>query len=184
MKFTAPLLAAGLAASAHAASSSGTLPYASVVVVLETALPKSLLHLALSNPVSASKLISSEFAAGQTPAWFSHLPSDVKTYLVPVTTTPSAGAMPTMPSIPPMTMNSTANGTTTAKPAPPTVKKTTVAGSGGTTVQGITRTKSGPSPTTSSGKASPAAAGAIGVPTGMLGSALVGAVGLVGMLAL
>lgn len=58
----------------------------SVVSVLQTALPSSLLNEALTNSAGVSSQIASQFAAGETPGWFSSLPNEVKTYLVPTLT--------------------------------------------------------------------------------------------------
>ncbi|KAI9719839.1 MAG: hypothetical protein M1828_006060 [Chrysothrix sp. TS-e1954] len=57
----------------------------SALAAIESVLPQSLQNLAITNGPSASALVASEFAAGSTPAWFSKLPSNVQTYLVPVT---------------------------------------------------------------------------------------------------
>ncbi|CAK1356144.1 hypothetical protein CB0940_00216 [Cercospora beticola] len=58
----------------------------SVVSILQTALPSSLLNEALTNSAGVSSQIASQFAAGETPGWFSSLPNEVKTYLVPTLT--------------------------------------------------------------------------------------------------
>lgn len=55
----------------------------SVVSVLQTALPSSLIQEALTNSAGVSSQLASEFAAGETPTWFTALPTDVQTYLVP-----------------------------------------------------------------------------------------------------
>ena len=54
----------------------------SVDSVLVTALPPSLLAIAVTNPAEVASIIASSFAAGQTPAWFSALPSGVQSYLL------------------------------------------------------------------------------------------------------
>lgn len=55
----------------------------SVVSVLQTALPSSLINEALTNSAGVSSQLASEFAAGETPAWFTALPTAVQTYLIP-----------------------------------------------------------------------------------------------------
>lgn len=56
---------------------------ASIIQVLQTALPSSLFQEALTNSAAVSSQIASEFAAGETPSWYSAIPSDIKTYLNP-----------------------------------------------------------------------------------------------------
>ncbi|OCK74644.1 hypothetical protein K432DRAFT_397926 [Lepidopterella palustris CBS 459.81] len=53
----------------------------SVYSVLATAIPASLFSIGQTNPGAVGSILSSEFAAGLTPAWYSSLPSDVKSYL-------------------------------------------------------------------------------------------------------
>ncbi|TKA80433.1 hypothetical protein B0A55_03378 [Friedmanniomyces simplex] len=81
------LAVSAFAASAFAApqASSASLDQVSVYAVLQTALPSSLVAEALTNPAAASSEIAAEFATS-TPAWFTGLPSNIKTYLVPLAT--------------------------------------------------------------------------------------------------
>ncbi|KAF2209681.1 hypothetical protein CERZMDRAFT_86659 [Cercospora zeae-maydis SCOH1-5] len=66
----------------------------SVVSVLQTALPSSILNEALTNSAGVSSQLASQFHAGETPTWFSDLPNGVKTYLVPtLTNLPSSSSM-------------------------------------------------------------------------------------------
>lgn len=87
----------------------------SVVSVLQTALPSSLIQEALTNSAGVSSQLASEFAAGETPTWFTALPTEVQTYLVPaianataVTTTGTASATGTGGLIPSNSANGTA----------------------------------------------------------------------------
>lgn len=68
-------------------TTSSTLNSASVYSVLLTALPSSLLNLAQTNAPAVSSIIQSDLANGKTPAWFTALPKDIQTYLVPATVT-------------------------------------------------------------------------------------------------
>ncbi|EMD01258.1 hypothetical protein BAUCODRAFT_204022 [Baudoinia panamericana UAMH 10762] len=62
----------------------------SVLSVLQTALPSTLVQEALTNSAAVSSQIASQFSAGQTPTWFTALPSDIQTFLVPLATSPGA----------------------------------------------------------------------------------------------
>ncbi|KAF2813320.1 uncharacterized protein BDZ99DRAFT_556858 [Mytilinidion resinicola] len=53
----------------------------SIYDVLATALPLSFYEIAITDPGAVSSILSSEFAAGETPSWYEALPADVKTYL-------------------------------------------------------------------------------------------------------
>ncbi|TKA71726.1 hypothetical protein B0A49_05732 [Cryomyces minteri] len=62
----------------------------SIISVLQTALPQSLVQMAFTNSAGVSSEIASQFAAGATPTWFTALPSDIQTYLVPLATNGAA----------------------------------------------------------------------------------------------
>lgn len=68
-------------------------PRLSVVSVLQTALPSTLIQEALTNPAGVSSELASEFAADETPAWFTALPTDVQTYLIPAIANATATAV-------------------------------------------------------------------------------------------
>jgi hypothetical protein len=55
----------------------------SIIQVLQTALPSSLVAEALTNSAAVGSEIASQFAAGETPTWFTALPTDIQGYLVP-----------------------------------------------------------------------------------------------------
>lgn len=55
----------------------------SIFNVLQTALPSSLVAEALTNSAAVSSEIASQFAAGETPSWYSALPTDIQSYFAP-----------------------------------------------------------------------------------------------------
>ncbi|KAF2791410.1 hypothetical protein K505DRAFT_376794 [Melanomma pulvis-pyrius CBS 109.77] len=59
----------------------GTRKAASLLPLLATAVPPSILALALTNVPAVSRLLWSEFLDDKTPAWFTALPTDVQQYL-------------------------------------------------------------------------------------------------------
>lgn len=99
----------------------------SVVSVLQTALPSSLINEALTNSAGVSSQLASEFAAGETPAWFTALPTAVQTYLIPA----FANATGTM-----STAGTGALMTTTTPAATATATASSVGGGSGTTGNG------------------------------------------------
>ncbi|KAK3068024.1 hypothetical protein LTR53_014726 [Teratosphaeriaceae sp. CCFEE 6253] len=174
----------------------------SLYSVLQTALPSSLVAEALTNSAAASSEIAAQFAAGQTPTWFSALPSDIKTYLVPLATNPAA-------------LSSAAGNVTGAANA------TGILGGNGTAIGGVAQSSSaalnssassvvavGSSSSAAAGMASMTASGAAtsasasaasatgasgssstasaagAIPTAVVGMGLAGVVGFVGLLAL
>jgi hypothetical protein len=50
---------------------------------LQTALPSSLVAEAITNSAAVASEIASQFAAGETPTWYSALPTDIQSYLMP-----------------------------------------------------------------------------------------------------
>lgn len=85
----------------------------SVVSVLQTALPSSLINEALTNSAGVSSQLASEFAAGETPAWFTALPTAVQTYLIPAFAN-ATGTMSTAGTGALMTTTTPATATATA----------------------------------------------------------------------
>ncbi|KXT10856.1 hypothetical protein AC579_1954 [Pseudocercospora musae] len=160
--------AAALAAAAYAQvdgtaeQSAQAAELLSVVSVLQTALPSSLIQEALTNSAGVSSELASEFAAGQTPSWFTALPSDVQTYLVP------AGAI--------ATANATAITSASGAPYPSANSTSRSSTTGSSSETGASGTGS------SNESSSSSEAGAM--PTAILGAGLAGAVGIVGLLAL
>lgn len=140
----------------------------SVLSVLATALPPSLLAIGYTNAPEVGSIIASAFSAGQTPAWYSALPSDVKSYL-PIlyseeapTTTPlsiSAG------------ISSSLNTTAISSVQSASLKATTTAAG---SVTG----------SASSAGASSTSSGGASYPSAVVGAGVAGALGLLGMLAL
>jgi hypothetical protein len=62
----------------HNRTSTNQTPSNSIFGVLQTALPSSLVAEALTNSQAVASEISSQFAAGETPTWFSALPTDIQ----------------------------------------------------------------------------------------------------------
>ncbi|OCK74643.1 hypothetical protein K432DRAFT_386698 [Lepidopterella palustris CBS 459.81] len=174
-----------LAFSAMAMAQSANPTEVSVLQVLATALPSSLLAVAATNPAALGSIISSEFAAGQTPAWYSALPPDVKSYL-PILASEELGsttmlASPTGPvSVQP---TSVGNATSMAISASiGSVNNSTVVSS----VHPATLTTTGGAAGASSTKAaaSSSSSGGASYPTAVVGAGIAGAIGFLGMLAL
>ncbi|EME89760.1 uncharacterized protein MYCFIDRAFT_210177 [Pseudocercospora fijiensis CIRAD86] len=143
----------------------------SVVSVLQTALPSSLIQEALTNSAGVSSELASEFAAGQTPSWFTALPSDVQTYLVPAIV--DATAVTSASGAPHPSANSTSGNTTSI------ILTTRV-----TSSSSSSSSETGASATGSSSDSSSSSSEAGAMPTAVLGAGLAGAVGIVGLLAL
>jgi len=192
------LAVSAFAASAFAvpqASSSENL--VSVLSVLQTALPSTLIQEALTNSAAVSSQIASEFSAGQTPTWFTALPSDIQTYLVPVPTgvangTGAVTASPNATALSSIIHNATAisagqssilasiHSQNSSVISRASLGTSTVAGATSTGASGSSASGSSGS---SSGSSSSSSAGA-SVPTAIVGMGLAGVVGFVGVLAL
>ncbi|KAI5369917.1 hypothetical protein Slin15195_G007950 [Septoria linicola] len=164
----------------------------SVVSVLQTALPSSLIQEALTNSAGVSSELASQFAAGETPSWFTALPSDVQTYLVPTGGgVPSATAITTGTSISssatgtggfiPGTNATLGNGTSTALASRTSSKVQTGLTEGAT--ESETGSSSATSSRTSASSSSTSEAGA-GMPTAAVAMGFAGLAGVVGVLAL
>ncbi|KAK4634366.1 hypothetical protein CLAFUW4_00840 [Fulvia fulva] len=152
---------------------------ASVISVLQTALPSSLIQEALTNSAAVASDISAEFAAGSTPAWFTALPTDVQTYLVPSQLYPNATATGTLISVGPTnSANATGYGNST--------RSSSTSGRSTNTVT-ATETGEGSEETGASatqGESSSSSSAGASMPSAIVGMGLAGAVGLVGVLAL
>ncbi|KAK4543675.1 hypothetical protein LTR36_005320 [Oleoguttula mirabilis] len=195
-------LAASVFAESQAASSSEDL--VSLLSVLQTALPSSVIAEALTNSAAVSSQIASEFAAGQTPTWFTALPSDIQTYLVPVATNSAAlsSAVANITAAANATIIATATGIAgnasavsgaqsgilaSASAANSSVISraslgTSTAGSSATSTGSGSSSTSGSSGS-SSGSSSSSSAGA-SMPTAIIGAGLAGVLGVVGLFAL
>jgi hypothetical protein len=130
-----------------------------------TALPESALAVAMTNQAQFESEMYSSIAAGNTPDWYNNLPEDVKTILpqmypaaAPAETTAEVTSVPTP--------------TGTGASGAPT------GGSNGTTGVNLPTLS-----TTGDGAATQTGNGA-SYPTAVLGSGLIGALGVVGMLVL
>ncbi|KAK5115956.1 hypothetical protein LTR62_000412 [Meristemomyces frigidus] len=192
-------------AAPQATDASTTENIASIYQVLATALPSSLVAEAMTNPVAASSEISAEFAAGSTPTWFTALPTDIQTYLVPAIASATAGTNGTT------VAGSGTNGTSVAGVAASTgfpvasangtavipVPVTTINGTavatglaggnmtGSASGSGRTSSAAGSSATRSSGSASASSSSAAGaVPTAVVGMGFAGVVAVAGLFAL
>ncbi|KAK4508463.1 hypothetical protein PRZ48_002202 [Zasmidium cellare] len=171
------LAATAFAQNQTASASQSVEDLVSVISVLQTALPSSLIQEALTNSAAVSSKIASEFSAGETPAWFTALPSDVQTYLVPAGTFPNAtGSVVSAGAT--NSANSTGNTTTfsrTSTRAPTTITSTATSSE---------TSGSGSNDAASASDASSSSTGGASMPTNIVGLGLAGAVGLVGVLAL
>lgn len=145
-----------------------------VVSVLQTALPSSLVQEFLTNSAEASSAIASEFAAGSIPSWFTGLPSDVQTYLFPsgAVATADATAITSGPSMPSAYSTESAYGTSTGSSQ---ITSTSDSDSSSKTSASRTSSTASSSETYSAGAS---------MPTAVMGVGLAGAVGFVGLLAL
>lgn len=168
----------------------------SVESVLATALPLSLLSIAITNPNAVASIISSEFAAGETPAWYSSLPANIKSYL----TADAATAFLTSSTPAPSTSSSFsasayATSTPATTPAPTVVSSGTAIASLGSVVSSLNSTFHSATLSTStkatlaastgaSAAATAASTGAASLPTAVIGAGLAGALSMLGMLVL
>ncbi|KAF2223124.1 hypothetical protein BDZ85DRAFT_282158 [Elsinoe ampelina] len=182
MRFSIVALASALSATAYAQAS---LDLVSVYQVLQTALPSSLIQEALTNSDAVSSQIASEFAAGQTPSWFTALPTDIQSFLIggaAETGTPASNSATA-------TGNSTSSATGAAGNASASV--TEISGSISSRISSATgaigsAASSGASRASSAASAGSTAgsSGMAAKPTGVIGGAMLGAAGIIGLLAL
>ncbi|KAK5123064.1 hypothetical protein LTR85_003260 [Meristemomyces frigidus] len=191
------LAVSALAASAFAApQASSSENLVSVLSVLQTALPSSVIAEALTNSAAVSSEIASEFAAGNTPTWFTALPSDIQTYLVPAATTAanitSANATTILGTATGIAANSSAvSGAQSGILASASAHNSSVIsraslGTSTASSSGSSSSSTGSSSGSSgssSGSSSSSSAGA-SMPTAIIGAGLAGALGVVGLFAL
>jgi hypothetical protein len=133
----------------------------------------------LTNKGAVSSKLASEFSAGETPTWFTALPTPIQTYLLGQGGASNATGL----------LNSTAivhhNGTASTTKTKPVVvtthgRTTHLTGVAHTTAKN-TNTQAAAS---SSAGASSSSSGGASMPTAIIGAGLAGAVGFVGLLAL
>ncbi|KAF4556955.1 Hypothetical protein D9617_1g088370 [Elsinoe fawcettii] len=182
MRFSTVAFVSALSATAMAQSQS--IDLVSVYQVLQTALPSSLVQEALTNSDAVSSQIASQFAAGQTPSWFTALPTDIQSFLIggaAETGTPASNSATA-------TGNSTAAVTSAAGNASASVSQ--ISGSVSSRVSSITGAIASGASSRASGASGSAASGTAGSsgmaakPTGIIGGAMLGAAGIIGLLAL
>lgn len=111
MKFRTLATLVALAVGASAQTSVPPNVQQSVLLVLATALPTDSVSYALASQSAFASEMASSLSAGNTPAWYQALPSDVKSllpiiYFVEAAATPSA-----TPSITPIVSSSSASAT-------------------------------------------------------------------------
>jgi len=184
------LLALSAIAASVSAQSSSLNPL-SVLSVLETALPSSLLAEALTNSAAVSSQIASEFSAGSTPSWFSALPTPIQSYLTHGSGSNATSAVISNISNATALANSTTisrSGTAVTTKAVLPHHHTKSAGSAGTltstqSVSGMA-SSSAPAAGSSSAAAASASSGSGAIPTAVVGAGLAGVVGIVGLFAL
>ncbi|KAK3672529.1 hypothetical protein LTR78_007579 [Recurvomyces mirabilis] len=191
------LAVSAFVATAFAAPQAGGVSSSADIVliyqVLQTALPSSLIAEAMTNPAAASSEIAAEFSTA-TPTWFTALPTDIQTYLVPLAT---GGSLANVTGAANMTaIASSAIGNSTAVSAGQSsilaslsaqnssvvAGATTGTSSGAGSTGSVTGASASRSASGSAGASSSSAAGA--VPTAIVGMGLAGAVGIVGLFAL
>ena len=167
----------------------------SIYQVLQTALPSSLVAEAMTNPAAASSEIAAEFSTA-TPTWFTALPTDIQTYLVPLATGGSVAGANITGAANMTAIATSAIGNSTAVSAGQSSILASLASQNSSVVAGATTgTSSGAgssasatgasatrSASGSAGASSSSAAGAI--PTAVAGMGLAGVVGIVGLFAL
>lgn len=182
----------------------------SIFNVLQTALPSSLVAEALTNSAAVSSEIASQFAAGETPSWYSALPTDIQSYFAPTDAAAVSSASSVLSSAAanltsnPITSAPTVLGTGTLLPGG--VNGTSAIGGNGTAINGsgnntsLSTSASLSATTTSNGGAGETGTGTsesgsdasstadsdsgASMVTGLYGMSLAGALGVVGVLAL
>lgn len=153
-------------------------------------MPSSLVAEALTNSAAVSSEIASEFAHSETPTWFTALPSDIQTYLVPAITdsaalsslianATSAGAGGIITSAPVANTSAIArNGTSATAAASGIIASNSANGTangtalaGGQTLSSTGMTTTGSSTATKSGSSSGSSSGSTAGAAGASGSA-------------
>lgn len=155
----------------QSASITGNPTESSVLSVLATALPPSLLAIGVTNAPEVGSIIASAFAAGETPAWYSALPSDVKSYLPILLSEEAATATPSVQASISAIISSSLNTTTISSVHSASLKATTTAAGSA-------------AGSASSAGASHTSTGGASYPSAVVGAGVAGALGLLGMLAL
>ncbi|KAJ4354463.1 uncharacterized protein N0V89_006200 [Didymosphaeria variabile] len=176
----------------------------SALLALATALPPSILAAAATNQAAFASEVASSIAAGNTPAWYQALPTDVKSALAsiypvstPAASTPSETAAPSSSyeassvaessSVESSSVAETTTAVVTSvivTSAPVVVPSGTGASSIGTNSTGVTSVNT---PTLSGSTGSPQpteAPGAASIPSAAIGAGIAGALAFLGMLAL
>ncbi|KAF2496190.1 hypothetical protein BU16DRAFT_581588 [Lophium mytilinum] len=175
---------------------------ASVLSVLLTALPSSLLQIAITNQNEVGSIIASSFSAGETPGWYSALPNDVKSYL-PIlyaeqTPTPSSSSVASASSTPApsssssvLTVISTVVGTVSATISPSgngtvvsTVHSPTLSATTAGSESSIASASGASGASGATAAASSTQTGGASYPTAVMGAGIAGALGFLGMLAM
>ena len=137
---------------------------ASLLSVLETAIPSSVVSLAATNPAALASDLASSISASQTPDWVKALPTDVRSML-------------------PQLIGTTKAAVSSASAASTSAASGGALPSGNST--GVTSVKSASLTSTGKGSATSAAStGGAAYPTGVVGAGVAGAVGVLGMLVL
>ncbi|KAL1988291.1 hypothetical protein VTN96DRAFT_266 [Rasamsonia emersonii] len=148
-----------------------TPPPASILTVLETALPSSLIT-ELTNP-SAIQSVVSEVAAGTVPGWLQSLPPNVKSYLVTAYGSLASVAVPSSAA----SLASSALSVATATPTASAESSGSASSSAGSS----TASSSAGSSSAASGHASATSTGGAPAATGALALGLAGAAGVLGL---
>ncbi|SMR63574.1 unnamed protein product [Zymoseptoria tritici ST99CH_3D1] len=137
----------------------------SIISVLQTAIPTSVVSQVLSDPAAFLSSVESDASKGQFPSWFSALPSDVKSYLGVEASATATGDSSEM---------------TSAGDSEATDFSSMMTGGSGAMETGSTTSSSGGGATAASSTSSGGAA----AETKVVGMGIAGAVGLVGLLVL
>ena len=148
---------------------------ASVLGVLLTALPPSLLSIAATNTDEVISIVASSFSAGETPAWFSALPTDVQSYLL-------SGAAFT--ATPMDTASISSVQASIGATLSPSLNTTAISSVHSASLKATTTEASSVAGSPSSAGASSTSSGGASYPSAVVGAGVAGALGLLGMLAL
>ncbi|KAK3720399.1 hypothetical protein LTR37_003811 [Vermiconidia calcicola] len=189
MQFKLIALSAFMAAASAQVEDASSLNPLTVLSVLQTALPSSLYSQALISPTAVASQVASQFAAGNTPSWYTALPTPIQSYLqasasvngTGAVTNGTAGVIHTTGS-----NSSTLTTTSTRRTGALTTERTTRGGNDETT----TRTRAGGAGSDASSSAAAGSAsasestGGASLPTAIVGAGVAGVFGVVGLLAL
>lgn len=155
----------------------------SVLLVLATAIPSDVASYALASSSAFADEMASSLAAGQTPAWYQALPTDVLSLLPQIypfeaEATPSSSASMYATSVP---------SSTAAPTSAPAYASASIA-SGSSTLTGVNSVNSTSravqSPTLSASASAATFTGAASFPTAAVGASVGAVLGFIGMLAL